>query len=201
MPCSLIIFVLKCCNLKFKLSIYRFMIARKLHSFLKFHLENFPVTALLGPRQCGKSTLAKMLLATYEETIYLDLESPGDLRSLSDPELFFSANQNQLICLDEIQRVPELFATIRSHVDKSKAKGQFLILGSASEQLIRQSSESLAGRIAYLELTPFLLTELPKPEQDQIRSYWLRGGYTDSFLGNSDLLSLQECLVGHVDDH
>ena len=117
-------------------------------------LEEFPAVAVLGPRQCGKSTLAKHVIASFPQSIYLDLERPSDARKLTDPELFFDHYKDRLICLDEIQRLPEIFTILRSMIDERRRPGQFLILGSASGDLLRQSSESLAGRIAYLELAP-----------------------------------------------
>ena len=141
--------------------------------------------ALLGPRQCGKSTLAKALLARVPRSTYLDLERPSDLRKLQEPELYFDHHRDDLVCLDEIQRKPELFPLLRSEIDALRRPGRLLILGSASPALLRQSSESLAGRISYLELTPFLLGEAVPPGGDP-RSLWLRGGYPDSFLAASD---------------
>ena len=135
-------------------------ISRRLENEVHHSLLSFPVTAILGPRQCGKSTLAKTVLQGRADTVYLDLESPSDLRKLEDPEFFFATQREKLICIDEIQRVPELFPIIRVAVDGQRRPGKFLILGSASQDLIRQSSETLAGRIHYLELTPFCLDEL-----------------------------------------
>jgi len=105
-----------------------------------------PAVALLGPRQCGKSTLAKRVIAELDGAVYLDLEKTSDLNKLRDPEAFFSLNRDKLVCLDEIQRRPELFAPLRAIIDDQDRNGQLLILGSASRDLIRQSSESLAGR-------------------------------------------------------
>ncbi|MDZ7808045.1 MAG: AAA family ATPase [Gracilimonas sp.] len=119
------------------------MIPRKLESELRHSLSHFPVTAILGPRQCGKSTLAKHVISTFEEdlpAVYLDLERPSDLNKLEDPEWFLSSQGGKLICLDEIERVPELFPVIRSLADETNEPGQFLILGSASRDLIKQSS-------------------------------------------------------------
>jgi predicted AAA+ superfamily ATPase len=123
-------------------------------------LGYFPVTAITGPRQCGKSTLAKHLLADRGESIYLDLERPSDRERLANAEFFLSSQKGKLICIDEIQRVPELFPLIRSLVDEWGKPGSFLVLGSASRELLRQSSESLAGRISYNRLTPFLWGEI-----------------------------------------
>lgn len=123
-------------------------------------IQHFPVTAVTGPRQCGKSTLVKHLLAAYPESIYLDLERPSDLRKLDDAEWFLTSQKDKLICIDEIQRYPDLFPLIRSLVDDWNRSGCFLILGSASRDLLKQSSESLAGRISFKRLTPFLWMEL-----------------------------------------
>ncbi len=144
-------------------------------------LKHFPVVAILGPRQCGKSTLAKRILEEIPNTLYLDLELSSDLNKLSDPEAFFRLNRDSLICLDEIQRVPDIFTVLRGVSDMSRKPGQFMILGSASPDLLRQSSESLAGRIAYLDLTPFTILELPSSD---LRKHWLRGGFPDSFLAD-----------------
>jgi predicted AAA+ superfamily ATPase len=149
-------------------------------------LENYPVVALLGARQVGKSTLAKHIGAGFQDTVYLDLESPRDINKLQDPEAFFELNRDSLICLDEIQRMPDLFEVLRAVVDKTKQR--FLVLGSASRDLIRQSSETLAGRIAYLELTPFTLDEIPGGDS---KTHWLRGGYPRSVLAKNDEVSFE----------
>jgi len=144
-----------------------------------------PAVALLGPRQCGKSTLAKHVIGSYP-SVYLDLERPSDLRKLTNPELFLEAHGDEVICLDEIQRVPELFPVLRSIIDVEGRSTRFLVLGSASRDLIRQSSESLAGRIAHLELSPFLVDEIPGSGPEELRRYWLRGGYPRSLLSRDD---------------
>lgn len=154
-------------------------------------LKNFPAVAILGPRQCGKSTLAKNIIGHFKNSIYLDLESPADLNKLRDPETFFDANREKLVCLDEIQRAPEIFPVLRSIIDRANRNGQLLILGSASRDLIRQSSETLAGRISYYELTPFLYSEVNVNSSDVLRRVWLRGGYPRSYLSASDEDSLQ----------
>jgi len=145
----------------------------------------FPAVALLGPRQCGKSSLARHIMSGDQSAILLDLDSPADLRKLDDAELFFEANRNVLVCLDEIQNCPDLFPVLRSEIDKDRRPGRFLILGSASQDLIRQSSESLAGRIAYHELTPFLFQEIGGGG-DAMRKLWIRGGFPDAYLAPSD---------------
>ena len=153
-------------------------------------LKAFPAVAIFGPRQSGKSTLAKAIMGGKPDAIYLDLERPSDLRKLAEPELFFDLNKEKLICLDEIQRTPEIFPILRSVIDERRRKGQFLILGSASPSLIRQTTETLAGRIAYLELTPFRLSEIENSAKG-FEEHWLRGGFPDSFLALSDAESLQ----------
>lgn len=152
----------------------------------------FPVVAILGPRQCGKSSLAKHLLKGVENSITLDLERPSDLRKLDDPEMFFEANRDMVVCLDEIQRFPDLFPVLRSEVDAKRSPGRFLILGSASKELLKQSSESLAGRIAYYELTPFIYSEVVDgiDGMDGMRHLWSRGGFPDSFLSSTDRSSI-----------
>lgn len=150
-------------------------------------LRDFPAVAILGPRQCGKSTLAKKIIGNRPNSVYLDLELPSDIRKLSEPELFLSRHTNKLVCLDEIQRLPEIFPVLRGIIDANRSNSRFLILGSASRELIRQGSETLAGRIAYLELTPFLLTETEGSNTPEtLHRYWLRGGFPDSFLAGSE---------------
>jgi len=167
-------------------------IPRRLEHEVRECLLDFPVVAILGPRQCGKSTLARQLISGYPDAAYLDLELPSDLQRLSEPELFFARLGGRLCCLDEIQRAPEIFAPLRSIVDSRRRNGQFLLLGSASRDLIRQSSESLAGRIAYLELTPFLLPEVCTGEVAiSLDDLWIRGGFPNSLLARHDRASFR----------
>ncbi len=154
---------------------------------LKRVLPIFPVTAILGPRQCGKSTMAKQILKDTEESIYLDLEKPSDLNKLDNPEWFFASNRGKLICIDEIQRKPEIFPLIRSLVDDWQGNGHFLVLGSASQDLIKQSSESLAGRISYHRLTPFLYLEIQ--DHFSLEDYIIKGGFPGSLCTNSNDIS------------
>jgi hypothetical protein len=167
---------------------------REIQSDIKECLLDFPVVAILGPRQCGKSTLAHYIVKGHKNSVYIDLERPSDVRKLHDAELFFTMHKDSLICLDEIQRALDIFPVIRSIVDEHQMKGHFLILGSASRDLIQQSSESLAGRIAYLELTPFLFTEAC-PENEYSREllfkFWLRGGFPESFLARNNDASVR----------
>jgi predicted AAA+ superfamily ATPase len=164
-------------------------ISRSVEPLVLKDLHYFPVVAILGPRQCGKSTLAKMLKDKIGPSIYLDLESPSDLRKLDDPELFFLTNKKTTVCLDEIQRRPELFPVLRSIVDRRPTKGQALLLGSASGNLLRQGSESLAGRISFIELTPFMVSEVAKIPGYDLYEHWFRGGYPESFLAADDEIS------------
>jgi len=152
-------------------------------------LKNNPVTALIGPRQCGKSTLAKKIIADIQNVIYLDLERPSDLAKLNDAEWFFSSQKDKMFCIDEVQRKPELFPLIRSLVDEWGENQKIFILGSASRDLLKQSSESLAGRISYIRLTPFLWKEINK--QFTIEEYMLNGGFPKSLLASSQEVSLR----------
>lgn len=162
-------------------------IPRKLESELHECLLDFPAVAVLGPRQCGKSTLARKIIADRKDAIYLDLEKPSDLAKLQEPELFLSLHADKLICLDEIQRLPDIFVPLRAIIDNQGRNGQFLFLGSASRDLIRQSSETLAGRIAYLELTPFLYSEIDQYQKNlSLQKIWLHGGFPDSLLARSE---------------
>jgi uncharacterized protein len=155
-------------------------------------LKTAPVVAILGPRQCGKTTLAHAIISEISHSVYLDLERGSDLNKLQDPEMFFTLNDDRLICLDEIQRVPELFPEMRSKIDRNGNNGQFLVLGSASPELLQQTSETLAGRIAFVELTPFLLSEISDDsENDVSRSLWLRGGFPRSYLSETDMDSYE----------
>jgi len=163
---------------------------RSLQARLEDHLSYFPVTAILGPRQCGKTTLAKQILTKNSrgsDAVYLDLERPSDLAKLSaDPEGYLRSLEDRRVCLDEIQRVPDLFPLLRSLCDEMERPGRFLVLGSASPELLRQSSETLAGRIGYLELGALTLEETGTNTQDRL---WVRGGFPRSFLAPDDALS------------
>ncbi len=120
-------------------------IERLLTGTLRWSLANFSITALLGPRQCGKSTLARHVVEDYEDAVFIDLEKPSDLRKLEDAEFFFHTQKGKLLCIDEVQRRPELFPLLRVVVDEDRRPGKFLILGSASPDLIRHGSETLTG--------------------------------------------------------
>lgn len=158
-------------------------------------LQQFPAVVLVGPRQAGKTTLAQLeLQSRTEKALYLDLELPSAQRQLDDPEAFLLAQKNRLVILDEVQRIPELFAILRGVIDvrrrEGEAAGQFLLLGSACGALLQQAGESLAGRIATLELTPFQARELfPSATSQQVNALWVRGGFPLSWLSGSDAAS------------
>lgn len=158
-------------------------IPRNAHEILKNALHHNPVVAMVGPRQCGKSTLAKEVIQNWPHSLYLDLELPSDLRKLEEPEWFLREHKDRLICLDEIQRCPDLFPLLRALVDQDRRPGRFLILGSASRDLIRQEGESLAGRIHYLELAPLHFSEVIGEDSTiSVESHWWRGGFPLSLL-------------------
>ncbi len=161
-------------------------IERSLLGQIKKYLKIFPAIAVLGPRQCGKSTLVKSLERNFDGIIYLDMQKESDLNKFSDPELFFESNKNKIICLDEIQLVPKLFSVLRSVIDTNRVNGKFILLGSASQELIQQTSESLAGRIGMLHLSPFLINELDYLESFTLQKFWFRGGFPNSYLSESD---------------
>ncbi|MEX2490085.1 MAG: ATP-binding protein [Pseudomonadales bacterium] len=164
------------------------MLERHITAKLKATIAQVPAVALLGARQVGKTTLAKAI-AEHIDSIYLDLEAPDDLLKLSDPVSFLNTHADKLVILDEIHRSPELFPVLRGLIDKNREQdrraGQFLLLGSASMDLMRQSSESLAGRISYLEMSGLNLVEVDGNQQARQR-LWLRGGFPDSYLAAND---------------
>jgi len=148
-------------------------------------IKRSPITALLGPRQCGKTTLARQFAAT-RDSHYFDLEAPSDQRRLQNPELMLKPLQG-LVVLDEIQLMPQLFSVLRVLCDQPDHTAHYLILGSASPEIIRNASESLAGRVEFVELSGFDLSEIEMPSSDQL---WLRGGFPRSFLAASEADSL-----------
>ena len=166
------------------------MFKRILSPLLAGRLQHQPAVAILGPRQVGKTTLAREIANRSPGTIFLDLERESDRAKLARADLFFPRHRDRLVVIDEVQTLPDLFATLRPEIDDDRRAGRFLLLGSASGALLRQSAESLAGRIAYLELTPFLLEEmLTATEMNataHAASLWLRGGFPRSFLAESD---------------
>ncbi len=165
------------------------MITRSLQDKLKKSLSNTPAVVLSGPRQSGKTTLAKMLVSESGlESIYLDLEDSQDAEKLSDPKLFLTCHANKLVIIDEAQVMPGLFPQIRSLIDADRRPGRFLLLGSASPALERQANESLAGRVSYYNLSPLMLSEIPGGE---VETLWLRGGFPLSYLSADEDFSVE----------
>lgn len=163
------------------------MIDRALVPLIVQALVKNPVVALVGPRQVGKTTLAKVIAFMDSRSMYLDLELPSDANKLRDAELYLNEQQDRLVIIDEVQRMPELFPLLRALVDRDRRPGRFLLLGSSSPDLMRGSSESLAGRIRYFELPPFRLEEVGS---EFFRPLWLRGGYPPSFLAENETESM-----------
>jgi predicted AAA+ superfamily ATPase len=168
------------------------MLRRQITEKLQFAIAQVPAVVLLGARQVGKTTLAKAIAKGFN-SIYLDLEAPEDLLKLSDPTSFLSAHADKLVIVDEIQRSPDLFPVLRGLIDKNReqgrSSGQFLLLGSASMDLMRQSSESLAGRISYIEMSGLNVAEIVG-NKDGRQNLWLRGGFPDSYLAADDDLAM-----------
>lgn len=158
---------------------------------LNADLDRLPAVALLGPRQAGKTTLA-LAIGERLDAVYLDLESEQDQAKLASPELYLGERLDRLVILDEVHRVPGLFPVLRGLIDRGRRQGRraglYLLLGSASLDLLKQASESLAGRIAYRELTPFTAAEIPA---ESLGRLWLRGGFPDSFLATDEAASLR----------
>lgn len=180
------------------------MIDRRVESQVAALLEQAPAVVLTGPRQVGKTTLA-LAVAEGRDAVYLDLESEADRARLAEPELYFADHAEELVVLDEIHRAPGLFETLRGVIDQrrraapsprsteegnrgAKTTGWFLLLGSAAVELLAQSGETLAGRVAFAELAPFDVTEVGGERLDQL---WVRGGFPDSFLAAGDTASLR----------
>lgn len=167
------------------------MLRRRLQTALAEELAHAPAVALLGPRQAGKTTLA-LEVAKGRPSIYLDLESERDRAKLAEPELYLAGLQDRLVILDEVHRAPALFPVLRGLIDSARRAGRreglYLLLGSASMDLLAQSGETLAGRIAYLELGPLTIVETGAGTHDAL---WLRGGFPESYLASSDALSLR----------
>jgi predicted AAA+ superfamily ATPase len=167
------------------------MIGRRVTAEIAGLLEQSPAVVLLGPRQVGKTTLA-LAVAEGLASAYLDLESPADRARLAEPELYLADHADELVILDEIHRAPGLFETLRGVIDRGRREGRgtgrFLLLGSAAIDLLAQSGESLAGRIAFVELAPFDVIEVGAERLDQL---WVRGGFPDSFLAADDAASLR----------
>lgn len=162
------------------------MIERRIARELVDRLDSAPAVALLGPRQVGKTTLARTV-GEARDALYLDLESEADRARLADPELYLAQNEDRLVILDEVHRMPNIFQSLRGLIDTGRRKGlktnRFLLLGSASVDLLAQSGESLAGRISYLEMRPIDALEISPDAPDDL---WIRGGFPESLLAPSD---------------
>jgi hypothetical protein len=160
------------------------MFQRKSALEIRQQLGLSPAVAILGARQIGKTTLAKQIAAEYPDSIYLDLENAQARAKLDQADVFFEANRHRLVVLDEIQNAPELFSTMRGEIDADRRPGRFLILGSASFKLLQQS-QSLAGRLALVDMAPLLLSEVHQSFQD-IQTLWVRGGFPGSYTAPQD---------------
>jgi len=167
------------------------MLKRNAASKVESALSRQAAVCLIGPRQVGKTTLS-LEIGKQKDSLYLDLEDRDDRARLENPKLFFERFEDRLIILDEIHRMPELFETLRGVIDQgrrsNKGKGRFLILGSAAIDLLQQS-ETLAGRISYIEMSPLVATEI-KSDRKERDKLWLRGGFPDSFLAQDDAESM-----------
>ena len=167
------------------------MLARQALTIVREVLLHQAAVALIGPRQVGKTTLA-LQLGKLQDALYLDLEDVQERDKLINPAVFLSAYEDRLVILDEIHRAPDLFLALRGVIDKGRRRGKrvgrFLLLGSASLDMLRQSGESLAGRISYVDMTPLSVLEIPA---EQLEKLWVRGGFPDSFLASNDLRSMQ----------
>ncbi|MCX6198267.1 MAG: ATP-binding protein [Bacteroidetes bacterium] len=166
------------------------MIIRDTEKELLYLLKHFPAVCILGPRQCGKTTLAKaMVPATKRKTLHLDLEKQSDVVKLHDAEAFLEEQKEMCVVIDEVQTMPALFKALRPLIDEYRKPGRFVLLGSASPELVRGVSESLAGRIAYVELSPFSISELD--EKFVLNKHWFRGGFPLSYLAKSNAIALK----------
>ncbi|MBN1787594.1 MAG: ATP-binding protein [Sedimentisphaerales bacterium] len=178
------------------------MLKRRIEKSITENLKHFPAIGLVGPRQSGKTTLAKLIAEKWPGPVtYLDLENPQDFEKLDNSQLYLEQFKKHLVILDEAQRKGELFPLLRSLIDKDKRPGRFMILGSASPSLKRQASESLAGRIAYHELSPFTLDEAGVSDAN-LNKLWLRGGYPQSYLADSDKIAtvwMQNFIQTHLE--
>jgi len=164
------------------------MIERLAEKVILEDIKQFPVVGIIGPRQVGKTTLARIIMNKLEQrTVYLDLELQEDIAKLENAEIYFEGHKDECVILDEIQTMPELFPILRGMIDKYRKPGRFVILGSASPSLIRKSSDSLAGRISYIRLSPLNLMELGN--KWELRKHWFFGGFPEPYLSKDDSFS------------
>ena len=166
------------------------MIKRELSKRVIKLIRQFPSVAILGPRQIGKTTLAKSLIPLIgKESVYLDLELPVDFNRLSNPQVFFESNSDKCIVIDEIQRMPDLFPVLRAVIDMQRDPGRFVLLGSASPELLKKSSETLTGRIVYTELSSLLINETG--DANNTLSLWQKGGFPEPYLSEDKEFRLE----------
>ena len=169
------------------------MIDRQLIAKVRQSMARQPALVLLGPRQVGKTTLAHTVAARFPDAVFLDLEREADRVRLTQPEAFFARHRQRLVVLDEVQTMPGIFSALRPEIDADRRPGRFMLLGSASGRLLQQTAESLAGRVAYLELTPLLASEVvsgKRSDTASISSLWLRGGFPKSYLAADEAESI-----------
>jgi uncharacterized protein len=165
------------------------MFQRQVFNIIENDLKKVPAVVLFGPRQVGKTTMVKHLVAMNTgQYLILDLELPSDRAKLADPELFLERYEDKTVVLDEVQFVPELFPVLRALIDKNRKPGRFILLGSASPKLMQQSAESLAGRVRYRELFPLALNEVNNEQKERL---WLRGGFPEAFSVENDMDATQ----------
>lgn len=165
-------------------------IERLIKDDVLYSLKNNPVTCILGPRQSGKTTFVKHIIKEIDKkTTYLDLELNADRQKITDPELFLGHRTNECVIIDEVQRIPDIFPQLRGLIDKKRIPARFLITGSAEPAIVRFTSESLAGRISYIKLFPFNLTEVQKKKV--LINHWIRGGFPPAYLAKNEDLSVK----------
>ncbi len=165
------------------------MIKRKYLEKITESLRRNPAVVLLGPRQVGKTTIALEVAKKYKDSVYLDLENKRDVQKLSDSLTYFEQFQDKLVIIDEVQTIPELFNDLRPAIDAKRNNGRFLLLGSASPVLVQGVSEFLTGRVEFIEIPPFTISEIP--QKSKLDIHWSRGGFPMSFLAGKDSDSMK----------
>jgi uncharacterized protein len=163
------------------------MINRVAYSKIQYALQHFPAVTILGARQIGKSTIARAIASDYPNSVYLDLEDASDIDKINDAQGFLEKNKDRLVIIDEIQRMPQLYSALRPSIDKHRIPGRFLILGSASPQLVKGVSETLAGRVRFINLDPINLTEAATHGISQ-DTHWFRGGFPNALVAADNTL-------------